>query len=52
MNWRYLGPKGPVENSVEKRSGANPMTTLLTPAKNAALIAVLTIISLFSATYA
>jgi len=48
MNWRDFGPKGPVENSVEKLSGARLTASLLEPAKNAALVAVLPIIILFS----
>jgi hypothetical protein len=48
MNWRILGSKGLVENSVEKLSGMRMTTSLLMPAKNAALVAMLPIIILFS----
>ena len=48
MNWRDFAPKGLVENSVEKLCGARARASLLGPAKNAALVAVLPIIILFS----
>ena len=48
MNWRDFEPIGLVENSVEKLSGARLTASSLTPAKNAALVAVLPIIILFS----
>jgi len=48
MNWRDFEPRGLVENSVEKLTGARLTASLLTPAKNAALVVVLPIISLFS----
>jgi hypothetical protein len=50
MNWRDFGAKGLVENSVEKLNGARMTASLLAPAKNAALVAMLPIITLFSAT--
>jgi len=50
MKWRHLGPQGLVENSVEKLDGARLTASLLAPAKNAALVAMLPIINLFSAT--
>jgi hypothetical protein len=50
MKWRDFAPKGLVENSVEKRSGARVTASLLAPAKNAALGAMLPIIILFSVT--
>ena len=48
MNWRDFEPKGLVENSVEKLHGARVVASLREPAKNAALVAVLPIIILFS----